>query len=309
MDIGTEYEYANDALVSPAWLNERLDLVQSPDPSLRLVEVDLNTDFYHERHIPGAVGFDWNSQLQHRRRRDLPSLSAFAELLATHGIDDTSTIVVYGDNSNWFAAHFYWLLSYYGHDDAYLLDGGREYWLESGYPTTSAVPSYPTRSYTATGTFEDIRAYRTDVQRMTGTDNSIVDVRLPEEYDGKLVAPPGTEEWARRGGHIPGAVNIVWSENLDPDGRFKSREELEELYRHHDITGNTSVIAYCRIGERSSLTWFVLSELLGFPSVQNYDGSWTEWGNMIGVPIETESGNDRSDDHNAPSPSHSDYCE
>jgi thiosulfate/3-mercaptopyruvate sulfurtransferase len=285
---GSDLAYANDVLVSAEWVAERLDSIQSDDPSLRLVEVDLNTDFYEEGHVPGAVGFDWHSQLRHRRRRDLPSPSAFGELLATHGIDNDSTIVVYGDNSNWFAAHFYWLLSYYGHEDVYLLDGGREYWVESDRPTSTTVPSYTARTYTTSGTFEDIRAYREDVRRAIESDNSLVDVRLPEEYDGTLVAPPGIDEWAQRAGHIPGAVNVVWSENLEPDGRFRAREALEELYRQHGITDDGSVIAYCRIGERSSLTWFVLSELLGFQSVQNYDGSWTEWGNLVGVPIETD---------------------
>jgi thiosulfate/3-mercaptopyruvate sulfurtransferase len=279
--------YANDVLVSPEWLAGRLDAVQSDDPSLRLVEVDLNTAFYEREHVPGAVGLDWRSQLRHRQRRDVPSPSAFAELLGSHGIADDTTVVVYGDNSNWFAAHFYWLLTYYGHGDAYLLDGGREHWVETGRPTDAAVPAYTTRPYTTTGTIEDVRAYRADVERAIDADTALVDVRLPEEYDGSLVAPPGVEEWAQRGGHVPGAVNVVWSENLRADGRFRSREELERLYRSHGVTDDGTVIAYCRIGERSSLTWFALSELLGFQSVRNYDGSWTEWGNLVGAPIET----------------------
>jgi thiosulfate/3-mercaptopyruvate sulfurtransferase len=289
--------YVNDVLVSAEWVAERLEEIQSDDPSLRLVEVDLNVDFYEQAHIPGAVGFDWHSQLRHRRRNDVASPSTLSELLAAHGIDDSSTIVVYGDNANWFAAHFYWLLTYYGHEDVYLLDGGREHWIEAGYPTATTAPSYPTRTYTTSGPRGGIRAYREDVERAIDSDVSLVDVRLPEEYAGRVVAPPGVDEGARRGGHVPGAVNVVWSENLRPDGRFRPRGDLEELYRAHGVTDDSAVIAYCRIGERSSLTWFVLSELLGFQSVRNYDGSWTEWGNLIGAPIETES-------TAAPDPSH-----
>jgi thiosulfate/3-mercaptopyruvate sulfurtransferase len=277
--------YANDVLVSADWVAQRLEAVQSDDPGLRVVEVDLNQEFYQQSHIPGAVGFDWYTQLQHNCRRDLPSPTTFEELLATHGISDDSTIVVYGDNSNWFAAHLYWILTYYGHDEVYMLDGGRKYWTEHGFPTSATIPSYTTRAYTTAGTFEQIRAYRGEVQKAINTQNPIVDVRLPEEYCGTLAAPPGIDEGAQRGGHIPGAVNIVWSANVRSDGRFKSRSELAELYAEHNVTDESSVIVYCRIGERSSLTWFVLSELLGYRSVQNYDGSWTEWGNMIGTPI------------------------
>ena len=283
----TGTSYANDVVVSPDWVSERLDEFRTDDPSLRLVEVDLNTDFYREEHIPGAVGFDWGTQLQHDQKRDLPTVDAFERLLGEHGMEADSTIVVYGDNSNWFAAHFYWLLSYYGHDDAYLLDGGREYWIESGRATTTATPSFRRRTYTATGPHDRVRAYRDDVERALDRRTALVDVRMPEEFEGTLLAPPGMTESARRGGHIPGAVNVIWSANLRPDGRFRSREELEALYREHGIAHDDDVIVYCRIGERSSLTWFVLAELLGYPSVRNYDGSWTEWGNMIGVPVAT----------------------
>ena len=278
---------ANDVLVSPDWVASRLDGFQSDDPSLRLVEVDLNPAFYDAGHVPGAVGFDWRSELRHQQRCDLPSQAAFETLLGEHGITNDSTVVVYGDSSNWFAAHFYWLLTYYGHDDVSLLDGGRQYWVESDRPTTTGDPSYTPRSYATGGTFEDVRAYRDDVERAIDSDNPLVDVRLPEEYEGAVVAPPGVEEWAQRGGHVPGAVNVVWAKSVHPDGRFKSREELAALYRRHGVTDDGTVIVYCRIGERSSLTWFVLSELLGFRSVQNYDGSWTEWGNLIGAPVET----------------------
>jgi thiosulfate/3-mercaptopyruvate sulfurtransferase len=277
----------SDALVSPEWVVERLPAARSDDPSLRLVEVDLNTGFYDEGHLPGAVGLDWRSDLRHDRRRDVPSARAFADLLGDHGITEETTVVAYGDNANWFAAHFYWLLTYYGHDDAYLLDGGREHWVESDRPTTTEVPSFESRAYGAAGPYEHVRAYREDVARAVDDRTALVDVRLPEEFDGTVVAPPGMDEFAQRGGHVPGAVNVVWSKNVAPDGRFKPRAELEALYRDRGVTPDRSVVVYCRIGERSSLTWFVLSELLGYPSVRNYDGSWTEWGNLVGAPVET----------------------
>ena len=278
-----------DALVAPDWLEERLEIVESDNPEIRLIEVDLNTEFYEQGHIPGAVCIDWRRQLQHATKRDLPSKDAFADLLGTHGITEDSVIVLYGDNSNWFAAHLYWILTYYGHDDMYLLDGGRKHWIESGRPTTTEVPSYTPRSYRPGGPFEGVRAYQHDVERALSKPTALVDVRLPGEYEGKLITPPGMNESAQRGGHIPGAKNIVWSENLRPDGRFKSTEELAELYRTRGADRDSDVIVYCRIGERSSLTWFVLSELLDHPSVRNYDGAWIEWGNLIGAPIVTGS--------------------
>ncbi|WP_135366475.1 sulfurtransferase [Halosimplex halophilum] len=284
----------SDALVPPEWVAERLPEARSDDPSLRLVEVDLNTAFYDEGHLPGAVGLDWRSDLRHDRRRDVPSARAFADLLGAHGITEETTVVAYGDNANWFAAHFYWLLRYYGHQDAYLLDGGREHWVESGRPTTTEVPSFTPRRYEPAGPFEHVRAYRDDVRRAIDDRTALVDVRLPEEFDGTVVAPPGMDEFAQRGGHVPGAVNVVWSANVDADGRFKPRADLAALYRDRGVTPDRSVVVYCRIGERSSLTWFVLSELLGYPSVRNYDGSWTEWGSLVGAPIET--GGPGSDD-------------
>jgi len=277
----------SDALVSPEWVAERLPEARSDEPSLRLVEVDLNTGFYDEGHLPGAVKFDWHSDLQHERRRDVPSTRAFADLLGSHGITADTTVVAYGDNANWFAAHFYWLLTYYGHDDVYLLDGGREHWVESDRPTTTEVPSFTSRAYKPTGPFEHVRAYREDVARAVDSRTALVDVRLPEEFDGTVVAPPGIDEFAQRGGHVPGAVNVVWSANVASTGRFKSTGDLAALYRDRGVTPDRSVIVYCRIGERSSLTWFVLSELLGYHSVRNYDGSWTEWGSLVGAPVET----------------------
>jgi len=277
----------NNALVTPDWLERRLDTVTSDAPDLRLIEVDLNTDFYAESHIPGAVSIDWRHHLQHHTRRDIPSKEALSELLGTRGITDESTLVLYGDSANWFAAHFYWMLTYYGHEEIYLLDGGRRHWLESGRPTSGSVPSYTPRSYRPGGPYERVRAYRHDVHRALSKSTTLVDVRLPDEYDGTILAPPGMAESAQRGGHIPGATNIVWSENLRSDGRFKSRSALTELYRDHAVDSDCDVIVYCRIGERSSLTWFVLSELLGYSSVRNYDGAWTEWGNLVAAPVAT----------------------
>ncbi|WP_324664461.1 sulfurtransferase [Haloarcula sediminis] len=276
-----------DAVVTPTWLENHLETVTADDADLRLVEVDLNTEFYEREHIPGAVCIDWRRQLQHATRRDIPPKTAFADLFGARGVTEDSTLVLYGDNSNWFAAHCYWMLKYYGHDDVCLLDGGRRHWIESGRPTTDRVPSYSTRSYRPAGPFERVRAYRDGVERALSGPTELVDVRLPDEYDGTILAPPGMTESAQRGGHIPGATNIVWSANLRSDGRFKSRERLTELYRAHGIERGDDVIVYCRIGERSSLTWFVLSELLGYRSVRNYDGAWTEWGNLVGAPIAT----------------------
>ncbi|KOX94055.1 sulfurtransferase [Haloarcula rubripromontorii] len=276
-----------DALVTPEWLERRLDTVASDSPDLRLVEVDLSTDFYAEAHIPGAVSIDWRQHLQHETRRDIPSKAALSDRLGTRGITEQSTLVLYGDSSNWFAAHLYWMLQYYGHEDVSLLDGGRRHWIESGRPTSDSVPSYTSRSYRPRGPCERVRAYRHDVQRALSKPTALVDVRLPEEYDGTILAPPGMTESAQRGGHIPGAANIVWSKNLRSDGRFKSLEALRRVYREYDIDSDRDVIVYCRIGERSSLTWFVLSELLGYSSVRNYDGAWTEWGNLVAVPVAT----------------------
>lgn len=278
-----------NALVTPDWLEERLDFVAADDPELRLIEVDLNPEFYEQGHIPGAVCIDWRRQLQHPIRRDLLSKEAFADLLGNHGVTEDSVIVLYGDNSNWFAAHLYWILTYYGHDDMYLLDGGRRHWIESERPMTTEVPSYTPRSYRPGGPFESARAYRQDVEGVLSEPTELIDVRLPGEYEGELITPPGMNESAQRGGHIPGAKNIVWSENLRSDGRFKSTEALADLYRTRGVGRDSDVIVYCRIGERSSLTWFVLSELLEYPSVRNYDGSWIEWGNLIGAPIVTGS--------------------
>ncbi len=280
-------EYANDVLVTADWVAERLDEFQSDDPALRLVEVDVDTEAYDEGHAPGAVGWNWETQLQDQVQRDILEKDDFEALLGSHGITADSTIVLYGDNSNWFAAYTYWQLKYYGHRDVRLLDGGRDYWVANDYPITDEVPDFTAREYTARGPFDGIRAYREDVETAIERGIPLVDVRSPEEFSGEILAPPGLQETAQRGGHIPGAQNIGWAETVTDDGTFKSYEELTELYESHGITNDQEVVAYCRIGERSSIAWFALAELLGYDNVVNYDGSWTEWGNLVDAPIET----------------------
>jgi len=281
--------YANDVLVSPDWVEERLDTFQSDDAGHRLVEVDVDTEAYEEAHAPGAIGFNWESQLQDQTRRDILEKDDFEDLLGSHGISEDSTVVLYGDNSNWFAAYAYWQFKYYGHDDVRLLDGGREYWVENDYPTTDEEPSFPVVDYDASGPRESIRAYREDVENAIERELPLVDVRSPEEFSGEILAPPGLQETAQRGGHVPGAKNISWAAVTRDDGRFKPREELEALYAEEGIDGDSTVVAYCRIGERSSVAWFALHELLGYDDAINYDGSWTEWGNLVDAPIETGS--------------------
>jgi len=277
-------DYANDVLVSAEWVSERLDEFQSDDPDLRLVEVDVDTEAYEEAHAPGAIGFNWETQLQDQVERDILSKEDFADLMGSHGISDDSTVVLYGDNSNWFAAYTYWQFQYYGHEDVKLLDGGRDYWVDD-YETTDEVPSFPEVDYEAGGPRESIRAYREDVENAIERDLPLVDVRSPEEYSGEVLAPPGLQETAQRGGHVPGAQNISWAAVTQDDGRFKPVDELQELYAEDGIEGDGTVVAYCRIGERSSVAWFALHELLGYDDAVNYDGSWTEWGNLVDAPI------------------------
>lgn len=280
-------EYAKDVLVSADWVEDRLDEFQSDDPSLRLVEVDVDTEAYDEGHAPGSIGFNWETQLQDQLTRDILSKEEFEFLLGSHGIAPDSTVVLYGDNSNWFAAYAYWQFKYYGHRDVKLLNGGRDYWVANDYPLTEEVPSYSEQSYEARGPFDGIRAYRDDVEKAIDRGIPLVDVRSPEEYRGEILAPPGLQETAQRGGHVPGAENISWADTVTDDGTFKEPAELLDLYESKGITNDQEVIAYCRIGERSSLAWFALSELLGYDDVTNYDGSWTEWGNLVDAPIET----------------------
>jgi thiosulfate/3-mercaptopyruvate sulfurtransferase len=279
--------YANDVLVTADWVEDNLDAFESDDPDYRLVEVDVDTEAYDEAHAPGAIGFNWETQLQDQTQRDVLEKEDFADLLGSHGITEDSTVVLYGDNSNWFAAYAYWQFSYFGHDDVRILDGGREYWVDNDYPTTGEVPEFSEREYDARGPFEGIRAYRDDVEKAIDRSIPLVDVRSPEEFRGEILAPPGLQETAQRGGHIPGATNVSWAATVNDDGTFKTREELADLYESAGVTNDQEVVAYCRIGERSSIAWFALSELLGYDNVVNYDGSWTEWGNLVDAPIET----------------------
>jgi thiosulfate/3-mercaptopyruvate sulfurtransferase len=274
--------YAKDVLVSADWARAHLD-----DPSVRFVEVDVDTTAYDQSHIPGAVGWNWTSQLADGVRRDIASREEFSELLSQSGIGPDTTIVLYGDNNNWFAAWAYWQLKLYGVERVKLLNGGRKYWLDNNLPLSTDVPSYPATNWQLPEADYSLRAFRDDILPRLGDDGlALVDVRSPAEFNGEVIAPPGMTETAQRAGHIPGAASIPWAQQVRDDGTFKSADELEALYRAKGITSDRDTIAYCRIGERSSLSWFVLHELLGFERVRNYDGSWTEWGSMVGVPIE-----------------------
>jgi len=283
-------EYANDVLVTADWVEDNLESFQDDDSSHRLVEVDVDTEAYDDGHAPGAIGFNWETQLQDQTTRDILDKADFEALLGSHGISEDDTVVLYGDNSNWFAAYTYWQFKYYGHDDVKLMDGGRDYWLENDYPLTEAVPEFSETTYTASGPRESIRAYRDDVENAIDRGIPLVDVRSPEEFSGEILAPPGLQETAQRGGHIPGAQNISWAAVTNDDGTFKSFDEIEALYAEEGIDGDSTTVAYCRIGERSSVAWFALHELLGYDDTVNYDGSWTEWGNLVGAPVETGSG-------------------
>ncbi|WP_254536711.1 sulfurtransferase [Halomarina litorea] len=279
-------DYAKDVLVSADWVEEHLDEFQSDDPEYRLVEVDVDTEAYDEGHAPGAIGFNWETQLQDQTERDVLDKEDFEDLMGSHGISEDSTVVLYGDNSNWFAAYTYWQMKYFGHEDVRLMNGGRDYWLDNDYPLTEEVPEFPEQDYAAEGPNEDIRAYRDQVEDAMEAGIPMVDVRSPEEFSGEILAPPGLQETAQRGGHIPGASNISWAATVNDDGTFKSADELRDLYESEGVTDDGEVIAYCRIGERSSIAWFALHELLGYDDVRNYDGSWTEWGNLVNAPIE-----------------------
>jgi thiosulfate/3-mercaptopyruvate sulfurtransferase len=280
-------DYANDVLVSADWVEEHLQEFQDDDPAYRLIEVDVDTEAYEEAHAPGAIGLNWETQLQDQTRRDVLSKGGFADVMGEHGLTEDSTVVLYGDNSNWFAAYTYWQFKYYGHEDVKLMNGGRDYWLANDYPTTTDVPEFSSQAYTASGPYEGIRAYRADVENAMERGVPLVDVRSPEEFKGEILAPPGLQETAQRGGHIPGASNISWAATVNDDGTFKTADELRELYEADGVTDDQEVVAYCRIGERSSIAWFALHELLGYENVVNYDGSWTEWGNLVNAPIET----------------------
>jgi thiosulfate/3-mercaptopyruvate sulfurtransferase len=272
-----------EVLSTTEWVAQHLN-----DPKIRLVEVDVDTTAYDQGHIPGAVGWNWQTQLQDNIRRDLIEKGALEKLLGQSGISNDTTILLYGDNNNWFAAYAFWQLKYYGHKDVRLINGGRKKWIEEKRGLTTDAPHVVPTTYRASGPDDSIRARKEDVfsvleKRRPG---ELVDVRSVDEFTGKILAPPGLSETAQRAGHIPGAANIPWAQAANEDGTFKSADALKQLYEGKGITGANEVISYCRIGERSSHTWFVLKYLLGHRNVKNYDGSWTEWGNLIGAPIE-----------------------
>ena len=289
-------DYANDVLVSADWVEDRLDEFQSDDPGFRLVEVNSpespEEDFpsrYDDGHIPGAIGLQWDEDLSDPVQRDILDKDDFEATVGEAGISEDSTVVFYGNGwiPNWFALFAYWEFKYYGHEDARVIDGGKDYWVNNDYPLTTDPANYPSQDYTARGPFESIRAYKDDIDKAIEEGLPMVDVRSPEEFTGEVIAPEGLQETAQRGGHVPGASNVPIATVLQDDGRFKSPEDLRELYHDAGVVGDQSTITYCRVGERSSIEWFALHELLGFEDVRNYDGSWTEWGNLVGAPIET----------------------
>jgi thiosulfate/3-mercaptopyruvate sulfurtransferase len=274
--------YAKPVLVTSEWASE-----QSNDANVVVAEVDENPALYDEGHIAGAVRLHWRDDLQDPVERDLIQRAEFEKLMGSLGISNDTTVVLYGDRNNWFAAYAYWYLKIYGHDDVRILDGGRQKWIDEDRELTTDAPSPSEAKYTAKERDPAIRTFRDDV--LSGLDDSgraLVDVRSPQEYSGDLIAPPGYEqEGAQRGGHIPSAQSIPWASAVRDDGTFKSADELKQLYGDKGVTPDKKVTAYCRIGERSAHTWFVLRELLGYEDVENYDGSWTEWGNLVDVPI------------------------
>ncbi len=279
-------DYAKDVLVETQWVEDHLN-----DDSIRVVEVDENPALYTEAHIPGAIGFDWKKDLQDQVKRDFLGPQEFGALFGGRGISNDHTIVLYGDRNNWFAAYTYWYLRYYGHDNVRLMNGPREKWISEGRPTSTDVPQFEPQQFTAREGDAAIRAKRDEVLDALDRDVRLVDVRSPQEFSGELIAMAGYEqEGAQRAGHIPGAASVPWAQAVKEDGTFKPADELRELYTSKGVIDGKPIIAYCRIGERSAHTWFVLHELLGNDDVKNYDGSWTEWGNMVGVPIEKDVG-------------------
>jgi thiosulfate/3-mercaptopyruvate sulfurtransferase len=276
-------DYAHpEVLVSSEWLAEHL-----ADPEVRIVEVDVDTAAYDAGHIPGAVAWSWKTDLSDAVRRDITPWYQFESLLTRSGIQPKTTIVIYGDNNNWFAAWAFWQLKIYRHADVRLLNGGRKKWLLEGRELTNEIPQYKPAQYPAPREDFSIRAYLTDVQAaVKARSKDLVGVRSPQEFSSEILAPPGLPETCQRGGHIPHARNIPWGKTANEDGTFKTADEIKAIYDAEGVTGNRAIISYCRIGERSSHSWFVLKYLLGYHNVVNYDGSWTEWGNLVGAPVE-----------------------
>jgi thiosulfate/3-mercaptopyruvate sulfurtransferase len=276
-------DYAHpETLVSTDWVAQHLT-----DPKVKIVEVDVDTKSYDEGHVPNSIAWAWNTQLADTVRRDILSQNQFEELMSNSGISRDTTLVIHGDNNNWFAAWAFWQLKVYGHSDVRLMDGGRKKWVAEGRELSTDKPTFQARTYTAKAPDNSLRAFLPEVQKAVASkSHALVDVRSPQEFTGEILAPPGLPETCQRGGHIPGAKNIPWAKACNEDGTFKSGDELKALYGGQGITSDKPVIAYCRIGERSSHTWFVLKYLLGFKDVQNYDGSWTEWGNLVGAAVE-----------------------
>ena len=269
------------SLVTADWVEENLD-----NDNVVLVEVDEDTSAYELNHIRGAVRIDWQDDLQDPVRRDFVNKEQFEALLSSRGIGNDDTVILYGGNNNWFAAYAFWYFKLYGHGDVRLLDGGRKKWELDSRELVSEVPERAATTYVAKDQDTSIRAFRGDVEDAIGNEN-LVDVRSPDEFSGKLLAPAHVpQEQSQRPGHIPTAANIPWSKNANDDGTFLADEALVALYRAEQVDLDKDTIAYCRIGERSALTWFVLHEILGVPNVKNYDGSWTEWGSLVGVPIQ-----------------------
>jgi thiosulfate/3-mercaptopyruvate sulfurtransferase len=273
---------STDVLVTTDWASQHLT-----DAATRLVEVDVDTAAYDQGHVPGAIGWNWTTELCDTLVRDIIPADKFESLMSRSGIGNDTTVVLYGDNNNWFAAWALWQMKIYGHRDVRIMNGGRKKWLAEGRPLDTQKPSPTPATYKAHPPDLSIRAFLPEVQdAVKKRSAALVDVRSPQEFTGEILAPPGLPETCQRGGHIPGAKSIPWGKACNEDGTFKSNAELEQLYGAAGVTPDRPVIAYCRIGERSSHTWFVLKHLLGYKDVKNYDGSWTEWGNLVGAPVE-----------------------
>ncbi|HTJ27601.1 MAG TPA: sulfurtransferase [Candidatus Limnocylindria bacterium] len=271
-----------ETVVSTAWVADHLD-----DPTVRIAEVDVDTSAYDEGHVPNAIGWNWQTELCDTVRRDIVSQERFEALMRVAGISPSTTVVLYGDNNNWFAAWAFWQIKIYGHRDVRLMNGGRKKWIAEGRALSTTIPQFAATDYVAQPPDRSLRAFLPEVQSALREGTSVlIDVRSPQEFTGEILAPPGLPETCQRGGHIPGARSIPWGLACNEDGTFKSVEELHRLYDAQGADGSKPIIAYCRIGERSSHSWFVLKELLGYDRVTNYDGSWTEWGNLVGAPVE-----------------------